>query len=99
MGLTTGGGGSSFFQRLTSFLAGVGLTSMVGFYFVVQEVQRYVGRLSLAGVLLAAVPWCGRLCSDVALLVRLPAAYIRSTDLAKASLEDLAKKVEESKKK
>lgn len=33
-------GGSSFFQRLTSFLAGMGLASGVGFYFVLQDVQR-----------------------------------------------------------
>lgn len=37
---TVASGGSSFFQRLTSFLAGMGLASGVGFYFVLQDVQR-----------------------------------------------------------
>lgn len=34
--------GSSLFQRLSSFLAGVGVTSLVGYYFLIQDVKRYV---------------------------------------------------------
>ncbi|GAB5030156.1 Hypothetical protein NocV09_00202890 [Nannochloropsis oceanica] len=32
--------GSSLLQRLSSFLAGVGVTSLVGYYFLVQDVKR-----------------------------------------------------------
>ncbi|EWM30254.1 hypothetical protein Naga_100003g148 [Nannochloropsis gaditana] len=32
--------GSSFFQRLSSFLAGVGVTSLVGYFFLIQDVKR-----------------------------------------------------------
>lgn len=45
--------GSSLFQRLSSFLVGVGVTSLVGYYFLVQDVKRYVWgttKLSSAGV-------------------------------------------------
>lgn len=34
--------GSTLFQRLSSFLAGVGVTSLIGFYFLYQDVKRCV---------------------------------------------------------
>lgn len=34
--------GSTLFQRLSSFLAGVGATSLIGFYFLYQDVKRCV---------------------------------------------------------
>jgi hypothetical protein len=37
--------GSTLFQRLSSFLAGVGVTSLIGFYFLYQDVKRCVAFL------------------------------------------------------
>lgn len=37
-----GTAGSTLFQRLSSFLAGVGVTSLIGFYFLYQDVKRCV---------------------------------------------------------
>ncbi|TFJ87733.1 hypothetical protein NSK_001083 [Nannochloropsis salina CCMP1776] len=39
--------GSSFFQRLSSFLAGVGVTSLVGYFFLIQDVKRSTDSVQL----------------------------------------------------
>jgi len=97
--------GSSLFQRLSSFLAGVGVTSLIGFYFLYQDVKR-CARLF---VLFSPNPIernriqcidpvffrCSNQLSKACIDRSTPLPHNnRSTDLVKASLGDITRRLD-----
>ncbi len=96
--------GSSLFQRLSSFLAGVGVTSLIGFYFLYQDVKR-CARLF---VLFCPNPTQPNRIQSIDPVFRCSNQLIkacidrstplphnnRSTDLVKASLGDITRRLD-----